>query len=160
MISKLKILEFYHTLRKTCQLDVQVKIGPIKVRPYFYRPNPTLNAKLASFPQSLIKFKYFLLRNHCQIEFLTRGKLFWPILKFPVFDPFLPIRFRKQPNHPFLRLKLYFPSKPHRFLKKRSIFLGKSVIWPIWPVFGQIWLLGVQGWSCMVFSLLLDINQP
>ena len=57
----------------------------------------------------------------------------------PIFALFLPIRFRKKPNHPFLRLKLYFPSKPHRFLKKRSIFLGKSVIWPIWPNLAYIW---------------------
>ena len=83
MISKPKILEFFHTMRKTWQIDVQRGIGPIKVRPYFDRPNPTLNVKLASFPQSMIKFKYFQLRNHCQIEFLMWGKLeFYDLVKW------------------------------------------------------------------------------
>ena len=44
-ISKPKILEFYHTLRKTRYIDVKGEIGPIKVRPYFDRPNPTGHPK-------------------------------------------------------------------------------------------------------------------
>ena len=59
LISKPKILEFYHTLRKTRHIDVKGEIGPIKVRPYFDRPNPTLNVNFPSFPQSMMKFKYF-----------------------------------------------------------------------------------------------------
>ena len=56
MISKPKILEFYHTLRKTWHFDIQGEIGPIKVRPNFDRPNFGLNFKMPSFPQSMIKF--------------------------------------------------------------------------------------------------------
>ena len=74
MISKPKILEFYHTLRKTWHFDIQGEIGPIKVRPNFDRPNFGLNFKMPSFPQSMIKFKYFYVKNHCQIEFLSWGK--------------------------------------------------------------------------------------
>ena len=68
LISKPKILEFYHTLRKTRHIDVKGEIGPIKVRPYFDRPNPTLNVNFPSFPQSMMKFKYFGLRNRSQIK--------------------------------------------------------------------------------------------
>ena len=75
MISKPKILEFYHTLRKTWHFDIQGEIGPIKVRPNFDRPNFGLNFKMPSFPQSMIKFKYFYAKNHCQIEFLSWGKI-------------------------------------------------------------------------------------
>ena len=84
-ISKPKILEFYHTLRKTRHIDVKGEIGPIKVRPYFDRPNPTLNVNFPSFPQSMMKFKYFWVRNHCQIEFLTWDKLFLATSKIVIF---------------------------------------------------------------------------
>ena len=79
MISIPKILEFYHTLRKTWKLDVQGGIGPIKIRPYFDMPNPTLNIKIPSFPQSMIKFKYFWLENRSQIKNRSIGTLFFAI---------------------------------------------------------------------------------
>ena len=59
LISKPKILEFYHTLRKTRNIDVKGEIGPIKVRPYFDRPNPTLNVNFPRFSQSMMKFSIF-----------------------------------------------------------------------------------------------------
>ena len=89
MISITKILEFYHTLRKTWKLDVWGGIGPIKIRPYFDMPNPTLNIKIPSFPQSMIKFKYFWLRNQSQIKNSSRDKNFWPLFIFAYFCPFL-----------------------------------------------------------------------
>ena len=85
LISKPKILEFYHTLRKTRHIDVKGEIGPIKVRPYFDRPNPTLNVNFPSFPQSMVKFKCFWVRNHCQIEFLTWDKFFLATSKIVIF---------------------------------------------------------------------------
>ena len=75
MSSKPEIFEFYHTLKKTWNFGVSGKIGPIKVGPNFYRPNFGLKFKIPSFPQSKIKFKYFYAKNHCQIEFLSWGKI-------------------------------------------------------------------------------------
>ena len=79
MISKPKILEFYHTLRKTWHFDIWGETGPIKERPNFDRPNFGLNFKMPSFPQSVIKSKYFYAKNRCQIEFLSQGN-FWGLV--------------------------------------------------------------------------------
>ena len=73
IISKPKLLEFYDTLRKTWHFDIQGKIGNIKVGPNFERPNFGLKFKIPSFPQSMIRFKYFQFKKHCQIEFLSWG---------------------------------------------------------------------------------------
>ena len=35
-----------------------------------------VNFKMPSFPQSMIKFKYFYVKNHCQNECLPWGKIF------------------------------------------------------------------------------------
>ena len=105
MISKPKILEFYHTLRKTCQLDVYGRIGPIKIRPYFDRPNLTLNVNISGFPQSMIKFKYFWLRNQSQIKNQSRGTLFFAPFKFCPFLVFLGQKWtKKRPDPIFLGL--------------------------------------------------------
>ena len=49
MISKPKILKFYHTLRKSWHFDILGEIGPIKVGPNLDRPWPKLlNAKFSS----------------------------------------------------------------------------------------------------------------
>ena len=105
MISKPKILEFYHTLRKTCKIDVQGGIGPIEIRPIFDRPNPALNVNLPSFPSSMIKFKYFWLRNQSQIKNQSRGTLFFAPFKFCPFLVFLGQKWtKKRPDPIFLEL--------------------------------------------------------
>ena len=88
MISYSKILEFHHTLRKTWKIDVQGGIGPIKIRPYFDRPNPTLNINSPSFLQSMIKFKYFWLRNRSQIKNRSIGTYRFALFEFCSFCPF------------------------------------------------------------------------
>ena len=105
MISYSKILEFHHTLRKTWKIDVQGGIGPIKIRPYFDRPNLTLNVNMSGFPQSMIKFKYFWLRNQSQIKNQSRGTLFFAPFKFCPFLVFLGQKWtKKRPDPIFLEL--------------------------------------------------------
>ena len=105
MISYSKILEFHHTLRKTWKIDVQGGIGPIKIRPYFDRPNLTLNVNISGFPQSMIKFKYFWLRNQSQIKNQSRGTLFFAPFKFCPFLVFLGQKWtKKRPDPIFLEL--------------------------------------------------------
>ena len=91
----------------------------------------------------MIKFKYFWLRNHCQIEFLSWDKIFWSIWPNPTFLPsfglFWPLRIRKWPNPPFLSLDIHFASKENVFFKKGTWNLDKSVIWPTWPNLASIW---------------------
>ena len=81
MILKPKILEFYYTFRKTWHFDILGEIGPKKLGPNFDRSDFTLNFKMPSFPESMIKFKYIWLEIHCQTRFLSLGKFFWPIWK-------------------------------------------------------------------------------
>ena len=105
MISYSKILEFHHTLRKTWKIDVQGGIGPIKIRPYFDRPNLTLNVNMSGFPQSMIEFKYFWLRNQSQIKNQSRGTLFFAPFKFCPFLVFLGQKWtKKRPDPIFLEL--------------------------------------------------------
>ena len=91
----------------------------------------------------MIEFKYFWPRNHCQIEFLSWDKFFWPIWPNPTFLPifghFWLLRIRKWPNIPFLSLNIHFASKQNEFFKKEPKNLGKSVIWPTWPNLALIW---------------------
>ena len=91
----------------------------------------------------MIKFKYFWLRNHCQIEFSSWDKFFWPILPNPtfllIFGHFWPLRIRKWPNPPFLSLDIHFATKQNGYFKKGTKNLGKSVIWPTWPNLASIW---------------------
>ena len=91
----------------------------------------------------MIKFKYFWLRNHHQIEFLSWDKFFWPIWPNPTFLPifglFWLLQIRKWANPPFLSLNIHFASKQNGFFKKEPKNLGKSVIWPTWPNLASIW---------------------
>ena len=91
----------------------------------------------------MIKFKYFWLRNHHQIEFLSGDKFFWPIWPNPTFLPifglFWLLWIRKWANPPFLSLNIHFASKQNGFFKKEPKNLGKSVIWPTWPNVASIW---------------------
>ena len=85
MISYSKILEFHHTLRKSWQIDIQGRIGHIKIRPHFDRPNLTLNVNSPSFPQGMIKFKDFWLRHRSKIKNQSGGKKDLPFLILPFF---------------------------------------------------------------------------
>ena len=108
----------------------------------------------------MIKFKYFQARNHCQIEFLSRGKFDWPIWPNPTFLPifgiFWPLWLRKLPKPPFLNIKIHFLSKTNDSFKKRTKNLGKSVIWPTWPNLAYIWPnLAFRGLGLALHGLLL-----
>ena len=105
MLSQSKMLAFHHTSRQTWQIDGQGGIGPIKIRPYFDMPNPTLNVNSPSFLQSMIKFKYFWLRNQSQIKNQSRGTLFFAPFKFCPVLVFLGQKWtKKRPDPIFLEL--------------------------------------------------------
>ena len=111
--------------------------------PHLNRPETLRNVELPTFPQSMIKFGYFLVGNHRRIWFWIWGKEFWPIWKMVVFWSFLPFFWRYgSKNAPVLHFWCWlfiFLHYDTDFWKKKKLFFFKSVICHFWPKFGQIW---------------------
>ena len=97
--------------------------------PQFDRPETLRNIELPTFPQSMIKFGYFLVGNHCRIWFWIWGKRFWPIWKLVVFWSFLPFFWRYgSKNAPVLHFWCWlfiFLHYDTDFWKKKNYFYLK-----------------------------------
>ena len=139
----------------------KLEILAVCPRPHFDRPETLRNVDPPTFPQSMIKFEYFLVGNHCRIWFWIWGKEFWPIRKLLVFWSFLPFFWRYgSKNAPLLHFWCWFFIFLHYdtdFWNKKLDFYVKvqfgqfgpdlanlAQIWPNLAIFGQnlakIWL--------------------
>ena len=49
-----------------------------------------LDVKMPTFPESMVKYRYFPIRNHCKIKNLSGGKFVPAIGPNMVFGPFWP----------------------------------------------------------------------
>ena len=96
---------------------------------------------MSGFPQSMIKFKYFWLRNQSQIKNQSRGTLFFAPFKFCPFLVFLGQKWtKKRPDPIFLELCECFLmsymicQKVEKFSLQNMAREAISLVWGVWPL--------------------------
>ena len=96
---------------------------------------------MSGFPQSMIKFKYFWLRNQSQIKNQSRGTLFFAPFKFCPFLVFLGQKWtKKRPDPIFLELCECFLmsymicQKVEKFSLQNMAREAISLVWGVWAL--------------------------
>ena len=145
ILMKLKILNPYGLGISHMKFERNRRRKLFCPRPDFDGPDSPLNVDWRTFPQSMIKFGYFLIGNRCPNPFLTWGKIFWPIGKILVLGPFCPIF--AHTDQKMVRASIFDNDSLFSFImtqifEKKIWFLYKKTIWLILAKLGQIWPLG------------------